>query len=130
MRRLGRLRVLRALTDAGEVSRAELTRRTGLSRATVSSVIFDLVGEGLVREQAAPTAGPKLGRPPLTLSLVPSAGCVAGVDIGHDHARVILTDLVGTPILGPEPGRGCRYLGRVHARGDHESRRPGPARDG
>jgi len=98
MRRLGRLRVLRALTDAREVSRADLTRRTGLSRATVSSVIFDLVGEGLVREQAAPSAGPKLGRPPLTLSLVPSAGCVAGVDIGHDHARVILTDLVGTPI--------------------------------
>jgi predicted NBD/HSP70 family sugar kinase len=100
MRRLGRLRVMQALTDVGELSRADLVRRTGLARATVSSVIFDLIAEGLVREQpaAAATTATKLGRPPLTMSLVPSAAYVAGVDIGHDHARVILTDLVGTPI--------------------------------
>jgi predicted NBD/HSP70 family sugar kinase len=98
LRRLGRLRVLQALTDAGEHSRASLTRRTGLARATVSSVIFDLIGEGLVREQAAQTTETKLGRPPLTLSLVPSAAYVVGVDVAHDHVRTILSDLVGTPI--------------------------------
>lgn len=101
MRRLGRLRVLQALT-AGELSRTDLAARTGLSRTTVSSVIFDLIGEGLVREQSAtaPSAprSPRLGRPPLTVSLVPSAGAAFGVDIGHDHARVILCDLVGTPL--------------------------------
>lgn len=98
MRRLGRLRVLQALT-AGELSRAELAARTGLSRTTVSSVTFDLIGEGLVQEQnAAATSGPRLGRPPSTVSLVPSAGAAFGVDVGHDHARVILCDLVGTPI--------------------------------
>ena len=101
MRRLGRLRVLQALT-AGELSRTDLAGRTGLSRTTVSSVILDLIGEGLVREQgpgATPgTTAPRLGRPPLTVSLVPSAALVLGLDIGHDHARVILSDLVGTPI--------------------------------
>jgi predicted NBD/HSP70 family sugar kinase len=98
MRRLGRLRVLQALADAGEVSRSDLVARTGLSRATVSSVIYGLVREGLVREQtvAAPTS--RLGRPPLTMALVPSAAHVFGLDIGHDHARVVLSDLVGTPV--------------------------------
>jgi predicted NBD/HSP70 family sugar kinase/DNA-binding transcriptional ArsR family regulator len=100
MRRLGRLRVIQTLTEAGEVSRGELTRRTGLSRTTISSLIFDLVGEGLVREQStsASATGPRLGRPPLVVSLVPSAGYALGLDIGHDHARLILSDLVGTPM--------------------------------
>jgi predicted NBD/HSP70 family sugar kinase len=98
MRRLGRLRVLQALTT-GELSRADLAARTGLSRTTVSSMIFDLIGEGLVQEQnATATSAPRMGRPPLAVSLVPSAGAVFGVDIGHDHARVILCDLVGTPM--------------------------------
>src|SRR6266700_2172791 len=101
MRRLGRLRVLQALTDAGEVSRADLMQRTGLSRTTISSLIFDLVREGLVREQsaaAAATTSPRLGRPPLVVSLNPSAGYAFGLDIGHDHARLILSDLAGTPV--------------------------------
>src|SRR5262245_54817384 len=90
MRRLGRLRVIQTLTEAGEVSRGELTQRTGLSRTTISSLIFDLVGEGLVREESssAPATGPRLGRPPLVVSLVPSAGYALGLDIGHDHARL------------------------------------------
>ncbi|HEY7046933.1 MAG TPA: helix-turn-helix domain-containing protein, partial [Jatrophihabitantaceae bacterium] len=46
MRRLGRLRVIQTLTDTGEVSRADLMQRTGLSRTTISSLIVDLVHEG------------------------------------------------------------------------------------
>jgi predicted NBD/HSP70 family sugar kinase len=100
MRRLGRLRVIQTLTDTGEVSRADLMQRTGLSRTTISSLIVDLVHEGLVREQSAAvvTPGPRLGRPPQVVSLVPSAGYALGLDIGHDHARLILSDLVGTPV--------------------------------
>jgi predicted NBD/HSP70 family sugar kinase len=63
-------------------------------------VIGDLIDGRLVREEAAaaPTTEPRLGRPPLTLSLVPSAAYAVGVDVGHDHVRTILSDLVGTPI--------------------------------
>ncbi|MDT4913335.1 MAG: hypothetical protein QOC66_2463 [Pseudonocardiales bacterium] len=98
LRRLGRLRTLQALTEAGELSRTDLMHRTGLSRATVSSVVYDLIGEGLVCEHAAPNGGVKLGRPPVTLSLEPGAGYAFGVDIGHDHVRTILSDLVGAVI--------------------------------
>ena len=37
LRRLNRLRVIHALRDEGLISRAEIARRTGLSRSTVSS---------------------------------------------------------------------------------------------
>ena len=97
LRRLGRLRILQALTEAGELSRPELVRRTGLSRATVSSVVYGLIAERMVRERP-PAAAARLGRPALTLSLAPSAAYAFGVDVGHDHVRTVLCDLGGTCI--------------------------------
>lgn len=96
---LGRVRVLRALTDRPVLSRAELVQRTGLARATVGSVIDDLIAAGLVRKttELLP-AGARTGRPPQLLSLEPRAGHAVGLDVGHDHVRVILTDLVGTTL--------------------------------
>ncbi|HEY3610756.1 MAG TPA: ROK family transcriptional regulator [Pseudonocardiaceae bacterium] len=93
---LGRVRVLRALVDVPGLTRAELVRRTGLARATVGSVVYDLIGAGIVAETVGPFAGARAGRPPQLLSLVPSAGYVVGLDIGHDHVRAILLDVVGT----------------------------------
>jgi predicted NBD/HSP70 family sugar kinase len=61
-------------------------------------VIFDLISAGLVQETADPaTRAIRTGRPPQLLSLVPTAAYALGVDIGHDHVRTVLTDLVGTP---------------------------------
>jgi predicted NBD/HSP70 family sugar kinase len=97
LRRLGRVRVLQALVEAGELSRPDLVRRTGLSPATVSSVIDDLIAEGQVKSVATNYES-KLGRPPLTLGLQPSAGYAFGVDIGHDHVRTILSDLRGDSV--------------------------------
>lgn len=100
---LGRVRVLGALADAGPLTRSDIVARTGLARATVSSVLYDLIGGGLVRESAAPEGGgpaagggTRAGRPPQLLALAPEAGYAVGLDIGHDRVRVVLTDLVGT----------------------------------
>jgi predicted NBD/HSP70 family sugar kinase len=97
---LGRVRVLRALTQKIWLSRAELVRMTGLARATVGSVVYDLIAAGVLRESAAVgaagAAGSRTGRPPQLLSLEPDAGYALGLDIGHDHVRAILTDVAGT----------------------------------
>jgi hypothetical protein len=96
---LGRVRVLRALTDKPVLSRAELVQRTNLARATVGSVIDDLISAGLVRKTTEPQIlGPRSGRPPQLLSLEARAGYAVGLDVGHDHVRAILTDLVGTTL--------------------------------
>ncbi|HEX4790104.1 MAG TPA: ROK family transcriptional regulator [Actinospica sp.] len=94
---LGRVRVLRALAEHEQLSRAELVGRTGLARATVSSIVYELINGNLVRESGAADApGSRTGRPAQALSLVPDAAYALGLDMAHDHVRTVLTDLVGT----------------------------------
>src|SRR6476659_3921141 len=97
-RRLNRLRVIHALRDEGLISRAEIARRTGLSRSTVSSLVADLQADGLVVERPEPGSafGAQGGRPPILLSFDASAGAAVGVDFGHSHLRVAVSDLAST----------------------------------
>jgi predicted NBD/HSP70 family sugar kinase len=100
LREVGRLRVLQALYESDRTSRPDLVRRTGLSRATVSALVADLVHLGIAQEDDALTESEarRSGRPAQSLSLVPSAAYAVGTDIGHQHVRVVLCDLSGTPI--------------------------------
>ena len=95
LRRLNRLRVIDALRDEGLISRAEIARRTGLSRSTVSSLVSELQADGLVVERSEPAAahGDQGGRPPILLSFDASAGVAVGIDFDHHHVRVAVSDL-------------------------------------
>ena len=95
LRRLNRLRVIDALRDEGLISRAEIARRTGLSRSTVSSLVSELQADGLVVERSEPAAahGDQGGRPPILLSFDASAGVAVGIDFDHHHVRVAISDL-------------------------------------
>lgn len=84
--------VLSILEQAGSLSRADLMRRTGLSRSTVSSLVVQLLEEGVLVERldrGTPYKG-RSGRPPILLELATLTGVVAGVDVGHRHVRVAL----------------------------------------
>jgi predicted NBD/HSP70 family sugar kinase len=91
-------RVIEALGQRGVASRADIARATGLSRTTVSSLVGDLKGAGLLVER--PTDGDghdqSVGRPPVLLSFDRSAGAVVGVDFGHSHIGVVVSDLSHT----------------------------------
>jgi glucokinase-like ROK family protein len=96
LRELNRGRVIDVLRDRGTASRAEIARATGLSRSTVSTIVSKLIEAGLVAEHAdAPGVahGDHGGRPPVLLSLDKSAGVALGVDFGHTHLRVAVSDL-------------------------------------
>jgi len=96
LRRHNRVRVLEVLRRRGAASRAAIGRETGLSRTSVSSLVADLIAEGVVVESpdSEPrSSSPNGGRPSTPLTLDPSAGGVIGMDFGHDSVRVILTDL-------------------------------------
>jgi predicted NBD/HSP70 family sugar kinase/biotin operon repressor len=97
LRDLNRLRVVDVLRLQGAASRADIARRTGLSRATVSTLVGDLQARGLVVERpvAAERLG-RIGRPPSLLALEPSAGAAVGIDFDHDLARVAVADLSRT----------------------------------
>jgi predicted NBD/HSP70 family sugar kinase len=95
LRAQNRGRVIGVLRAAGPVSRAEIARRTGLSRSTISSLVADLQAVGMVTEVDGDRSAPSEqgGRPPVLIALDNSAGAAVGVDFGHRHLRVAASDL-------------------------------------
>jgi predicted NBD/HSP70 family sugar kinase len=78
----------------GRRTRPELSAATGLSPATVTNVIRELIGEGVVIETGL--TGSDGGRPRTVLGMNPGYGYVIGVDIGETRTRVELFDLTMT----------------------------------
>jgi len=75
----------------GGISRVEIARRMGLTRAAVSSIVKDLLATEVIRE--AERINVRSGRPPIVLEINPKGGYVVGVDFGATHLSVILADL-------------------------------------
>ena len=94
LRRESRAAVLWSLFLSQSRSRQELGAATGLSAASVTNVIRDLIDEGIVIETGlAESDG---GRPRALLGMNPQYGYVIGVDIGETRTRVELFDLTMT----------------------------------
>jgi predicted NBD/HSP70 family sugar kinase len=86
--------VLGHLRRSGELSRAELTRLTGLSKPTISLTVTNLERSGMVRASGVRTGTPG---PAATLYQVrPEAGYVLGLDVGSEFLRGAVCDLSGT----------------------------------
>jgi len=75
-------------------SRQELSEATGLSQASVSNVVRELLDEGVVIE--AGSVDSDGGRPRVLLEINPEYGYVIGVDIGETRVLVELFDLAMT----------------------------------
>ena len=103
--------LLRAIWSEEGLSRADLARRSGLSRATVSDIVARFVELGVVVEaEVAPSAG---GRPPIRLEFQDGWRHLLGIELGAAQAGlgVFLADVseVHRPSLTPPrsfPGRG------------------------
>ena len=75
------------------ISRAEISRRVGISKPTVSAALAALLDSGLVRETAPDGDGPTYGA--LFFEPVPEAGFVVGLDIGGRYLRGVVAALDG-----------------------------------
>ena len=82
------------LTSPGEVTRAGLSQRTGMTRATISRLVDDLVGAGLVRE-LEPGDGGGRGRPANRLTPAEGSAVALGVEVDVANLDVMLVDLAG-----------------------------------
>jgi predicted NBD/HSP70 family sugar kinase len=87
--------VLQQIATSEALSRARIASLTGLTKATVSSLVDDLVQAGLVTE-LGPEARGAIGRPAsaLTLNRVGLVGL--GIEVNVDYLAVCVTDLAGT----------------------------------
>ena len=90
--------LLRLLRAAQPISRAELARRVGVNRSTVTDTFKPLIAAGIVREESVnqPTGtGRSLGRPPTALTFSDEHGFFVGVNIGVRRTTVGLATLTG-----------------------------------
>ncbi len=97
MRRANMGLILRHLRDRGGRSRARLAAETGLSKATMSTLIADLVERGLVVEGQPDRPG-AVGRPGLAVSLDGRRVCGLGLEINVDYLCLTAVDLSGSAI--------------------------------
>lgn len=93
MKNLNLEKVYRTIVLYSPISRADISRLTGLNKVTVSNCIKSLIAEDIVREEGAALANG--GRPPVMLRLSDSFGVIIGVEISRVSTNVIVTDLCG-----------------------------------
>jgi predicted NBD/HSP70 family sugar kinase len=97
-----RLQVLKAIRRAEPVARSELTALTGLSGATITEIVRDLVARGFLLEEKAPPGG--MGRRRVQLRLNPDAARVVGAYVLPGHRlRVEINNLRGDTLFVREP---------------------------
>src|SRR5436190_899040 len=84
--------VLEAIRSGAPISRAEISRRAGISKPTVSLALRSLLDTGLVRE--AEPAG-RLSYGAVYFEPVPDAALVLGLDLGARFLRGAVCDLEG-----------------------------------
>ena len=104
--------VLRTVRDDGEATRAGVAARLGLTRATVSSLVEQLLGAGLLAESGKTSSG-QAGRPGTVLTLSRRGPAGLGVEINVDYVSACVVDLPGEERL------------RIMEEADNRSRPPG-----
>lgn len=99
--------IVDAIRAAGTVSRVGLTEITGLTGATVSTVVRRLIDAGLVVETGrAESTG---GKPRVLLELDPTSRYAVGVHLDHASVTCTVTDLAGAAVaLSTRQGPGDR----------------------
>jgi len=88
--------LLETIRDLGGVTRADLSRLTGLSRSAVAHAVAALLADGLISEREPGGSHPgRRGRPAALLMLSRPAGHVVGIDFGHAHVGAAVADTAG-----------------------------------
>jgi predicted NBD/HSP70 family sugar kinase len=91
--RMNERQVLRVIQEVGTASRADVTRRTGISAPTVSKAVATLLRGGLLEEFDAPELA--RGRPARRLRLASESAQVLGLVIDVGECRALSAGLDG-----------------------------------
>ena len=107
MKEINEKLLLRAIYESDGIDRASLAKMTGLSPATVTKVVGDLIEIGLVEETGvADSTG---GRKPILLNVRQGKSCVLGLKIGVGYLDYSLTDLSGSVLASERKLRRTRF---------------------
>lgn len=96
IRRSNLFQVLRRVFAGAPTSRHEIVAQSGLSMATVASIVTELLEAGVLLEVAPATRGK--GRPLTRLALDPGYGSFVGVDVAETYLHVARYDAALTEV--------------------------------
>jgi predicted NBD/HSP70 family sugar kinase len=120
LKRLNERTVLETIRSSAPISRAEISRRAGISKPTVSLALRSLQDAGLVREALRSPDGPSYGA--LFFEPVPDAAFVVGLDLGSRFLRGAVCDLGGeirarqdVELRGADADRALDAIAGLHA---------------
>ncbi len=89
--------VLRDVRAHAPCSRADIAARTGLNKATVSSLVAELIDRRLIRETGITEH--RIGRPATMLVVDGGHLAAIGLEIGFDQLTVVALDLAGVELV-------------------------------
>ena len=85
--------VLKTIFGHENISRAEIARKTRLTRTTVSDIVSDLIDDGLVSEIGIGQS--QGGKNPILLSLIEDSRWLIGLDLAQNQFRGAVVNLRG-----------------------------------
>jgi predicted NBD/HSP70 family sugar kinase len=94
LKRLNRMALVRLVKAEPGLSRADLAARAGLTKATVGTLVQELIDEGWLW-QGEGQASPGAGRRPLPLAIDGERLGLIGAEVGVDYLNVVATSLQG-----------------------------------
>ncbi|MGH2812080.1 MAG: ROK family protein [Actinomycetota bacterium] len=92
---LNRSRVIQAFCDHGPLSRAELAKMAGVTRATIGNIVTALIDAGVIEEGEPRDSTGKVGKRGRPLWFGPRAGLSGGVAIGEGRFEAALINARG-----------------------------------
>lgn len=93
IKKINRGLILKEIIGYGMISRADLSKRIGLNKATISVQVADLLKEELIYESKIEHSA--VGRRPIMLSINDKAAYVLGIDLDYQQIRYTVSDLKG-----------------------------------
>ncbi|EUJ52296.1 ROK family transcriptional regulator [Paenilisteria rocourtiae] len=88
--------VLSVIVNDGPLSRANLSEKIGLNKASVSAIVKKLIEQNLIKETGIGESTVQGGRKPIMLELNKAAGFGISMDIGYDYIDTMVHYLDGT----------------------------------
>lgn len=88
MKKQNQKNILKLIKDRDQISRIELSKSLGISKATVSNLVKELITETLVQETSRGKSSG--GRKPIFLKLNPSGAYIIGLEWGINSIKAVL----------------------------------------
>lgn len=96
IKKLNRSLIISKIVEAGMISRAELSKATALTKATISAQVASLLEEDIIIETQQDYSN--VGRKPIMLSLNETVGYALGIDLDYGQISFTLSNLLGRPV--------------------------------